>query len=355
MDKLLSIVMAIVLLFTAVANVIPVESQATDLKNTTLDNDISIEGTNSFGNMLSAELDSEVEEQEENNGYNVFSAEVAGTEVAVSFETMSDCTLLAAIYDEAGEKLIASGTAQVTEEETEKTVTIEIDEMPQYFYLKVYLVDENTLRPMCTAYESPNYTQEMQEFFALTVDDFESDRVLNLDEDETNNFAVYGEDVIIIESDETVNTVTVADIDNENYVIDNADSTVTSLQIGNVFVIEQTSGEILIVKVGEIIVDGTTATITGEDTEMEEVFEIVKIDTTQTNEEATVDTSDMSQGVTYEGETNEIQPLTARTKKVRAVIRQQHRSNSALSFWKEILMMLQQVVLSAEVFLFRLR
>lgn len=178
MKRLISIITAAVMMCTGLIGAMPANAQeVTNAKTASLDSDISVEGTNSFGNLLSSELDSEVAEQEENNGYNVFSAEVTGTEVAVSFETMSDCTLLAAIYDEAGETLIASGTAKVTEEETEKTVTIETDEMPQYFYLKVYLVDEVTMRPMCTAYESPNYTQEMHEFFALTVNDFDSERV----------------------------------------------------------------------------------------------------------------------------------------------------------------------------------
>ncbi len=309
MKRLLSILLATVITCTSLGGAIPSSAQEPPLDAPTIDSEISVAGTNSFGSLLSSELDSEITEQEENNGCNVFSAEVTDNEVTVDFETISDCTLLAAIYDESEEALIATGTAPVTKEETEKTVAIDIDEMPQYFYLKVYLVDETTMRPMCSVYESPNYTQEMQEFFAMTVDDFESDRILNFDEDETNNFAVYGDSAIIVQSDETQNTIVSADIDNEKYVIGNADSTVTSLLAGDIFAVEQPSGDNLIIKVGEISVDGTTVSITGEEAEMEEVFDYVKIDTTSGTENAEFDNSNLTDGVTYEGRTSQTMPL----------------------------------------------
>ena len=309
MKRLLSILLATVITCTSLGGAIPSSAQEPPLDAPTIDSEISVAGTNSFGSLLSSELDSEITEQEENNGCNVFSAEVTDNEVTVDFETISDCTLLAAIYDESEEALIATGTAPVTKEETEKTVAIDIDEMPQYFYLKVYLVDETTMRPMCSVYESPNYTQEMQEFFAMTVDDFESDRILNFDEDETNNFAVYGDSAIIVQSDETQNTIVSADIDNEKYVIGNADSTVTSLLAGNILAVEQPSGDNLIIKVGEISVDGTTVSITGEEAEMEEVFDYVKIDTTSGTENAEFNDSNLTDGVTYEGRTSQTMPL----------------------------------------------
>lgn len=297
--KLISIFMSVVIVFTTLMGVTPVETQAAATKTASVDNDISIEGTNSFGNLLADKLDNEMAEQTQNVGYNVFSAEVSGTEVTVKFETMSDCTLLVGIYDEAGEKLIATGTTKVTAGEIEKTITIETNEMPQYFYLKVYLIDETTMRPMCEVYESSLYTKEMQEFLAKTVNDFDSERVLNLDEDKTNNFAVYNDEVTIVESDETVNNVVTADIENEEYIIENADSSISSLKTDDVVAIETTSGEDLVIKVGEISVDDNTVTITGQDVVMEEIFDYVKIDITQDQSEAIVDTSNISEGISF--------------------------------------------------------
>ena len=270
-------------------------------QNGLLESDLSVNGTNSFGNLLADELNTEYSEQQGNNSCNVFSAEVTDKTVAVEFETTTGGTLLAAIYDEAGEQMLASGSIEVTAEETEKEIAIEIDSMPQYFYLKVFLVDTLTLRPLCTAYESPNYTQEMQEFLAKTVDDFAPERVLNLDEDKTNNFAVYGENTVTAESSEDVNKIVSADENTETYVIESPDSTVAGLQNGDVLACEQENHEVLIVKVESIEISGDTATITGQDTSMEDVFEYVKIDSSQQAEEADYDPSTLSEGITYEG------------------------------------------------------
>ena len=91
------------------------------------------------------------------------------------------------IYDEDGIQMITSASSEVTPEQKNIIIELDSEKMPEYFYIKAFLADSNTLRPMCTAYESPNYTQEMQEFFAKTTDDFEEEKVLNLDEDKTNN------------------------------------------------------------------------------------------------------------------------------------------------------------------------
>ncbi len=63
-------------------------------------------------------------------------------------------------------------------------VTLETQEMPQYFLVKAFLVDE-TMAPLCSVYQSELYTKEMQEFLTKTTDDFEQNNVLNLDEDKT--------------------------------------------------------------------------------------------------------------------------------------------------------------------------
>ena len=248
-----------------------------------IENDVSISGTNSFGQLMSEALAEEEDRQESNNGFNVFSVEVTDNTVMAKYEILETCTMLAAIYDEEGELLITSGKTEVMPEEDYAEVTIETDNMPQYFYLRIFLVDSETLSPLCTAYESPNYTQEMQEFFAKTTDDFDEERVLNLDSDNTNNFAVFSENVKTIEGDGTVNNFTTVDIENQYYVIENADSSVTSLKTGEIFTYESETNEQLIVKVGTISVSNSTVTITRGDTSTGEVFEYIKIDTTEKN------------------------------------------------------------------------
>ena len=57
----------------------------------------------------------------------------------------------------------------------------------------------------------------------------------------------------------------------------------------------------MIVKIAQITVDGTTVNITGTKTSIEETFEYVKIDCEAGTEEATIDASDLEEGVVYNG------------------------------------------------------
>lgn len=272
---------------------------------TGIGDDMNVKSTNSFGSLLTSELEQEADKQEENNGINIFSVEVTGETATAEFETLQDSTLVVAIYDESGVEMLASGRTAVVKEDTTAEVTIDIETMPKYFYLKAFLVDEEVYRPLCTAYESPNYTQEMQEFFAKTTDDFADDSVLNLDNDKTNNFAVYDDETKIIEPNGSKNQVASVDDESKKYVIKNADSSITSLKSGDIFSYNYGDDEILIVKVKSISVNGTTATIYGDEASMDEVFDYVKIDGKSDLSDADYDSSACDDGITYEGMNDE--------------------------------------------------
>lgn len=263
---------------------------------------LMVEGTNSFGSLLANELETELDDQEENNGCNVFSIEMYDTVASVTFETTQYAMLVVGIYDETGTTMLATGELEVMQGETEAYVDIAIETMPEYFLVRAFLIDEESMRPLCTVCESSMYTQEMQEFLSKTTDDFDAEKVLNLDEDKTNNFAVYSDETIIIPESDEYNKVTQCDEENNTYVIENIDSNISDLQLGNLFSYEYEEGSFLIVKVASIDIDGTTATITGEDSSMEEVFDYVKIDGTSYTQDITVDESTCGDSVIYKGD-----------------------------------------------------
>ncbi|MCI7803886.1 MAG: hypothetical protein MR503_02245 [Oscillospiraceae bacterium] len=65
----------------------------TELSETgSIENDLSIEGSCSLGNLIAEELNGEYSEQLEANSSGVYSIEVTGTNAAVTFETDRDCT-----------------------------------------------------------------------------------------------------------------------------------------------------------------------------------------------------------------------------------------------------------------------
>ena len=281
------------------------ELQETEKTDARVTSELMVRGTDSFGSMFAQEFSGVAAEQAENNGCNVFSIDMSGNQASVSFETTQDATLVVAVYDENGNQMLASGKKNVTNTETETTVTINSGTIPQYYLVRGYLIETETLRPICTVYESSMYTQEMQEFLAKTTDDFDEEKVLNLDDDDTNNFAVYGDDTIIIPSDTEKNIVVSADDSTNTYVIKNADTDMTSLEEGDIFSYEYADGQFIITKVASIDINGTTVTITGDDIEMEDVFSYVKIDASDDLANATIDPSACGDGVTYEGLSDE--------------------------------------------------
>ena len=303
---LLSLCIVIVPVTTVTAvedNTTPVNNDENSVAST--ENNLSVTGTNGFGNLLSEEIADKQAEQQENMGNNIFSVEIENNVAKVDFETTENGTLVVGIYDEDGIQMITSASIAVTPDQKNTTVELDNDKMPEYFYIKAFIVDSNTLRPMCTSYKSPNYTQEMQEFLSKTTDDFEQEKVLNLDEDKSNNFAVYSDDTKIITESTEYNQVLSVDDENQVYVIGNIDSSVSSLKTGDVFAQNYDENNILIVKVATISIDGTTATITGQETDMEEVFDYIKIDTVSDIGEADVNTDRMDDDMTFEGMSEE--------------------------------------------------
>ena len=293
---------------------LPVDAKEMDASGkqdtTNMESEISVQGTDSFGNMVAEAIDNKVEQQEENEGCNIFEITMSGIEAEVDFETNKDASLVVGIYDEAGIKMVASGHAEVTTDEKTVKINIEDGQLPDYYYVKGFLVDPETYEPYCTAYETPNYTREMQEFFSKTTEDFAGHEILNLDDDTTNNFAVYADGTYVVKESESEVKLSEKDEDAGKYVFENADEAFLALKSGDILSYECADGSLVIIKIDSVSVKGKTVTLYDKDTEMEDVFDYVKIDSEASTEEATVDASTCGEGVTYNGlvDSDEIAP-----------------------------------------------
>ena len=293
---------------------LPVDAKEMDASGkqdtTNMESEISVQGTDSFGNMVAEAIDNKVEQQEENEGCNIFEITMSGIEAEVDFETNKDASLVVGIYDEAGIKMVASGHAEVTTDEKTVKINIEDGQLPDYYYVKGFLVDPETYEPYCTAYETPNYTKEMQEFFSKTTEDFAGHEILNLDDDTTNNFAVYADGTYVVKESESEVKLSEKDEDAGKYVFENADEAFLALKSGDILSYECADGSLVIIKIDSVSVKGKTVTLYDKDTEMEDVFDYVKIDSEASTEEATVDASTCGEGVTYNGlvDSDEIAP-----------------------------------------------
>ena len=300
MRKLISLTLCLVLVFTTIPTIAFAKSKSPKSTNATVENkDLRVSGNGSVGKMLSNEISDKLAEQESNDGCNIISVSVEEKTALVEFQTTKNCTLVVAIYTEDQSKMLGSGSKAVEKDDENAEVSIDIESMPKYFYIKAYLVETDDYTPLCTAYSSPEYTEDMQKLLKSTVDDYNSEQVLNLDDDNTNNFVVFNEEVKQIDEQSNKNVITKNTDD--KYTVTNADESFTSLKSGDTFSYNYDNGEVLVVKIKSITVNDTTVTIVGENTEMNEVFDYVKIDSEAGMEETEVDPSTCDEGVTYDG------------------------------------------------------
>ena len=270
---------------------------------------MSVSATNSFGELLLNGMDEE-------NGSN-FSSENAitgismnGSTAVVSYRTAEDADLVVGIYaDDAEEEMIASGTVSVSKT-TDTTAKVSISsKLPEYYVIKGYLFDKTEHAPLCEPFRDVSKTKDIVDLGSATVDDFDADRVINLDDDNTTNFAVVKQDVTLLTSEDAaagMNVITQQDDDGLNYTISNASADIKNLQSGDILTYEYEPGSMLIVKVSTIQTSGDTVTIHGDDSlEITDVFEAVKID-------SDADTSDFeftpAEGVEYLGTEKVVYP-----------------------------------------------
>ena len=299
--SLILILTMIVSIFT----IIPFSASAEETPDTTAEltnDDISVTGADSLGTML-ADAYEENATDTENTGSGIYAVEVEGKTARVDMRVLTDAQLIVSIFDEDGKTMYGSGMTDVSPDDRIVELTLEIDTMPQYFLIRAFLLDKITNLPLCKQFENNYYTQEMQEFFAKTTDDFEEEKVLNLDGNKDENFLVYNDDTIIIENDdENTNVITKTDDDSKEYVIENIDEHIAALKAGDIFSYDSGDANLLIIKISSIVINGTTATIIGDEIKPEDVFDYIRIDAKQGAGDTSVDNSDLGDNIEYLGE-----------------------------------------------------
>lgn len=308
MKRILSFLLCVALIFGA----LPTGAWAAE-DETTAEveaGDITMEGTNSVGNLLVNTI--EESQAYASEGCSVRDISVEGNVASVSLQTDRNAVLVVAVYDETTMQMLASANAEVTAEETEKTVEIVAYSMPEHFVTSAFLLDAATLEPLCQQYVSRYYTREFQDFLSTTAEDYDAERVLLLSDDLSTNFMVFGENVILAKEGEGGNAV----FKNEDgtVTITDADERFQALQPGESFCYQYQDGTLLIVTAADVTVNGTTvAVLEDADAELSDVFDYVKIDGDSREAEFYIDESVMSDGLTYEGMTTGVSPYARTT------------------------------------------
>ena len=272
--------------------------------------DVTMEATDGFGKLLLNSINEQNNVSSDSN--RIIGVSVSGNTAAVEYVTTTNANIVVSVYtDDSAEEMVASGTVYapaMIENTGSSTVTVDISgTIPEYYTVKCYLLDTAEHAPLCKEYTDSSHTKVLVDIKNATVDDFESDRVINLDDNNSTNFAVVNPGVTLISSDDVPsnqNLLIENDTDNLNYTIDNATDDIKDLHTGSILTYEYEDGKLLIVRVKDISVNGDTVTIHGDDSlTLEDVFTALKVETDAGSDELMYEAS-ADDSVQYLGTTS---------------------------------------------------
>lgn len=242
---------------------------------------------NSFGDMIARSINRESMRIAMSSV--VYGVEMNGTEATVSYGSEVSGRAVVCVYEDVGAdkvpRLLGTGIQDFDAELDTVTVPVEMKALPEYYLVRVYLIGENDV-PLSAEYTDPMHTREMQQLLKSDISYYMEDyEVLNLDEKSDTNFAVYNEDVAVLNSSSTENVVLSQDNENcvfeiENYTGPTKSGAIVSVECGN--------GTAAIFKVDSVETNGEVTTIQGDRSmKAEDAFLYLKLETDTENNSVT--------------------------------------------------------------------
>ena len=241
----------------------------------------SAEGTDSVSAFLARTIDETLARQAEVGAeeYCITGLAVSEGGAKVTYRAAAEVCLIAAIYDDATGRMLDCATARVSagQDAVAELTLGSLGSLPGSFYARAFMTDPSTDAPLCDCFTDRTHTAAMQALERSTVEDYDPDRVLNLDEDATTNFVVFGEDVVIVPCRENADLA--EDLGGGEYRISAPSEEVKGLSAGDVLALEQQDGMVLLLKVQSISVSGDTVTLTEDkNADLTDAFSVVKLE-----------------------------------------------------------------------------
>ena len=294
--RILSVVLVAVMLIGIAPMGVFAKENEPDVENGT---QAEIKQTNSLSKILAEATD--MSQVAMDSPYYISEMTFDGKIANVRYYNEQDCWLAVAVYDETTGQMLDSEVELVEAESVTADITMNID-LPEHFLAKAFLLDENNAA-LCKELVCRTYTTEYEKIASLTVNDFDEDKVVNLDEDEDNNFVVLSDNVISINGTDKVNVLSSSDVENNTYTLTNIDDTVRNLKVGDSFYLDNGDLEnFLAIKIKSITIKGSTAIIVAENSEADDLYECIKIDSVASAGQAAYSSETADEAVEYEGE-----------------------------------------------------
>ena len=294
--RIFAILLAVVMLLSVAPMSVFAKENEPDVENGT---QAEIKQTNSLSKMLAEATD--MSQVTMDSPYYISEMTFDGKTANVRYYNEQDCYLAVAVYDENTEQMIDSAVALVNAESVTADIALNED-LPEHFIAKAFLLDENNAA-LCKELVCRTYTTEYEKIASLTVNDFDADKVVNLDDEEDNNFVVLSDDVVSISGTGKTNVLSSSDVANNTYTITNIDDSVRGLKAGDSFYLDNGDLEnFLAIKIKSITFKDSTAIIVAEDGEAEDLFECIKIDSVASAGQADYSQGSADEAVEYMGE-----------------------------------------------------
>mgnify|MGYP004455117617 CR=1 FL=1 len=294
--RILAVLLTAVMLLSVAPMSVFAKGNEPDVENGT---QAEIKQTNSLSKMLAEATD--MSQVAMDSPYYISEMTFDGKIANVRYYNEQDCWLAVAVYDESTGQMLDSAVELVEAESVTADITMNID-LPEHFLAKAFLLDENNAA-LCKELVCRTYTTEYEKIASLTVNDFDEDKVVNLDEDEDNNFVVLSNNVISINGTSKVNVLSSSDVENNTYTLTNIDDTVRNLKVGDSFYLD--NGDLdnfLAIKIKSITIKGSSAIIVAENSEADDLYECIKIDSVASAGQAAYSSETADEAVEYEGE-----------------------------------------------------
>ncbi|MCR5781383.1 MAG: carboxypeptidase regulatory-like domain-containing protein [Clostridia bacterium] len=300
MKRVISVLLALLILTATLPLSVFAGAEGDDTAASMYTDSYDLSGIDGVGNVLVKAASADEEPDDVSYSFSYLS--VTGKTASVGLNNSEACTLVVAVYSEEDGQMLGSGNKEIAANTFETTVEIKIDEMPEYFILKAFMLDENMMA-LCKPFSVIEYSEQFAIFDRKTVDDFDDSVIINFDEREDENFAVLVDGAKETVSSADNNTLVSYDKETGKYVFSNCDDSLTSLSEGDVLEFG-TDDDLYLLKVKSVKVSGSTVTVTeDQDASHSDYFQYIDIDLSSAPDgsDITVDMTNADDNIVYDG------------------------------------------------------
>ena len=214
-------------------------------------------------------------------GSRIVRAELDGMVASITYSTVEEAELVAAVYTEDGKELLASGRRTVSAAEDATADLRLTGTRPEYALLRVFLLGREDHAPLCASYRTSAFVCPPEEIEETEPKDFEADRVLDM---RSGGFAVVKQGVVLLRAAENAagqNRLLARDDEAVQYKIGTPSEAIRNLRAGQVLALEYERGKLLLLRVRKLQADEDAVTLYGDDSlRLNEVLDLIKLDVT---------------------------------------------------------------------------